>query len=49
MIEYCRVVMGVMFSSVLKNQLIEKNSITKNVKCKSRKMPKETGILTIKE
>lgn len=49
MIEYCRVAMGAMFGSALENELIEKNPVTKNVKCKSGKMPKETRVLTIEE
>lgn len=49
MIEYCRVAMGSMFGSALENELIEKNPVTKNVKCKSGKPPKETRVLTIEE
>lgn len=49
MIEYCRVAMGAMFSSALENELIEKNPVTKSVKCKTGKPSKETRVLTIEE
>lgn len=37
MIEYCRVAMGAMFGSALENELIEKNPVTKSVRCKMGK------------
>lgn len=49
MIDYCRITMGTMFSSAVENELIEKNPISKSVKCKSGKKPKETRVLTIEE
>lgn len=49
MIEYCRITMGTMFSSAVENELIEKNPISKSVRCKSGKKPKETRVLTIEE
>lgn len=41
--------MGAMFEAAVENELIEKNPVTKNVKCKSGKPPKETRVLTIEE
>lgn len=49
MIEYCRVSMGAMFSSALENDLIGKNPVTKSVRCRSGKPPKEARVLTIEE
>lgn len=49
MIDYCRIAMGAMFEAAMENELIEKNPVTKNVKCKSGKSPKETRVLTIEE
>lgn len=49
MIDYCRIAMGAMFEAAMENELIEKNPVTKNVKCKSGKPPKETRVLTIEE
>lgn len=49
MIEYCRIAMGAMFESARENDLIEKNPVTKNVRCKAGNPPKEPRVLTISE
>lgn len=48
-IEYCRVTMSAMFGSALENELINKNPVTKSVRCKTGKPSKETRVLTVEE
>lgn len=48
-IEHSRLVMWAMFDSALENGLLEKNPVSKSVKCTSGKKPKETRVLTKEE
>ncbi len=48
-IEHSRLVMWMMFDGALENELINKNPVTKSVKCTSGRKPKEMRALTIGE